>query len=66
MGFAYYLTFYIPLYVSEILNDIGLNDREHGIPVAAHHGVIQEFPNAKALDDQVGLHTGEKCVGDYI
>ncbi|XWS38814.1 hypothetical protein CRYUN_Cryun19dG0162700 [Craigia yunnanensis] len=28
---------------------------EHGIPVAAHHGVIQEFPNA--FDDQVCLHT---------
>ncbi|XWS62232.1 hypothetical protein CRYUN_Cryun07bG0192700 [Craigia yunnanensis] len=32
---------------------------EHGIPVAAHCGVIQEFPNAKAFDDQIGLHTAK-------
>ncbi|XP_022736635.1 uncharacterized protein LOC111289660 isoform X5 [Durio zibethinus] len=30
---------------------------ERGIPVAAYHEVIQEFPNAKAFDDQVGLNT---------
>ncbi|KAH1074873.1 hypothetical protein J1N35_027201 [Gossypium stocksii] len=38
-------------------NDISLNDREHGIPVAAHHGVVQEFPNRKSFNDQVGQRT---------
>ncbi|XP_022736632.1 uncharacterized protein LOC111289660 isoform X2 [Durio zibethinus] len=32
---------------------------ERGIPVAAYHEVIQEFPNAKAFDDQVGLNTAK-------
>ncbi|MBA0744227.1 hypothetical protein Gogos_006862, partial [Gossypium gossypioides] len=38
-------------------NDISLNDREHGIPVAAHHGVVQEFPNRKSFNDQIGQRT---------
>ncbi|XP_017972833.1 PREDICTED: uncharacterized protein LOC18606848 isoform X2 [Theobroma cacao] len=39
---------------------------EHGIPVAEHHGVRQELPNAKAFDDQIGLHTAKsscKAIG---
>ncbi|KAG8476013.1 hypothetical protein CXB51_032835 [Gossypium anomalum] len=38
-------------------NDISLNDREHGIPVAAHHGFVQEFPNRKSFNDQIGRRT---------
>ncbi|KAB2053852.1 hypothetical protein ES319_A12G214800v1 [Gossypium barbadense] len=38
-------------------NDISVNDREHGIPVAAHHGVVQEFPNRKSFNDQIGQRT---------
>ncbi|KAK8266307.1 hypothetical protein V6Z12_D12G237200 [Gossypium hirsutum] len=38
-------------------NDISLNDREHGIPVAAHHGVVLEFPNRKSFNDQIGQRT---------
>lgn len=47
-------------------NDIGLNDREHGIPVAAHHRFVREFPNRKSFNDQIGQHTGEKLIGDIV
>ncbi|KAL4385822.1 hypothetical protein GQ457_15G008060 [Hibiscus cannabinus] len=38
------------------LEDICFNDREHGVPVAAHDGFVQEFPNRKSFNDQIGLH----------
>ncbi|KAK8537852.1 hypothetical protein V6N12_043998 [Hibiscus sabdariffa] len=38
------------------LEDICFNNREHGVPVAAHDGFVQEFPNRKSFNDQIGLH----------
>ncbi|GMJ00224.1 SENSITIVE TO UV 2 [Hibiscus trionum] len=38
------------------LEDISFNGREHGVPVAAHDGFLQEFPNRKSFKDQIGLH----------
>ncbi|XVF52072.1 hypothetical protein PTKIN_Ptkin04bG0235500 [Pterospermum kingtungense] len=39
---------------------------EHGTSVAAHHGVMQEVPNAQAFDDQNCLHAAKsssKAIG---
>ncbi|XP_039001361.1 protein SENSITIVE TO UV 2-like [Hibiscus syriacus] len=39
------------------LKDISFNDREHGVPVATHDGVVQKIPNRKSFNDQIGLRT---------
>ncbi|GLU05354.1 hypothetical protein SLE2022_224570 [Rubroshorea leprosula] len=41
------------VYHSKFFNDTNRNDSEHGIPVAAHQGVPQDFHNANVLDDNI-------------